>query len=247
MRIRQFVAVLSQSLPVCSHEPRGKGIAAKWMTRHQASTAVDFARAHFPALLASHSAVVASAMAVLASPTDSTEHSAWGDGPWHEDIVQFYSDAAALLAIPATPPLVFVLAAAICVLGTPACCSLRPSAAGTCICERSHLLTPAHMIVRQPRRGDALCTECPRCICPFCHLHCLLPSAHRGRSSLKCRLSGFAINEDNLPTVFPDGHVYCLEALTEPGAHALRRGCSLIDPSSGQFVHPGKLRIAFFL
>ena len=84
--------------------------------------AVAYARAHFPPLSGEYPQLVRQAMGALAlSPSKRASHPFFDEARWADVRDELREKHRALLLVPATPPLVFTIAAALTVLRTPKC------------------------------------------------------------------------------------------------------------------------------
>eukprot|EP00911_Craspedida_sp_UC1_P000464 UC1_evm3s351 len=149
--------------------------------------AVAHAGAHFPPHAARHLSDVQAAMVLLAVPSDTPcERYARLLNPtrWDDLAQLFRNNALALAALPKHGMLTYALQTGLAALKTPTCFER----------ERQHV-------------------DCPVCAPNLMPLAASLPRCVTVNSQLVCAVTGELMDEDNPPTMMPNGNVYSRGAL----------------------------------
>eukprot|EP01137_Pigoraptor_chileana_P011367 Opistho-2@62104 len=151
--------------------------------------AISYAKKFLAQNADTNMAEIQRAMALLAFSAD-TDHPVYKRlfdvNRWYALVDEFRHDSFVLNSLTTEPLLAITLQAGLSSLKTPMCF-----------------------------REDSKNPNCPVCMPALNDLAKELPSSHRVRSSLVCRITGKPINEDNPPMVLPNGYVYSQAALTD--------------------------------
>lgn len=149
--------------------------------------AVAYANRTFPAHAARHLSDIQTVMSLLVFTADTTcekyQHFFHADR-WSDLVQLFRNNTFALNSLPARSTLAFSLQAGLVVLKTPQCYA-------------------------EGGRN----VHCPVCSASLNPLAASLPRSNQLNSTLVCRISGALMNEDNPPTMLPNGYVYSRNAL----------------------------------
>jgi macrophage erythroblast attacher len=137
----------------------------------------------------------------------------YADSRWSMLTEMFRGDFFAFYGLPKESPLLLILQAGLAVLKTPSCN------------EKS-----------LPSKQQ---TSCPVCSGPFADISSALPISHRNNSRIVCQVTGMAIDENNPPIIFPNGHVYSAKGVAKvaggaQGKFVCPRTGKVFDVSEGR-------------
>lgn len=130
----------------------------------------------------------------------------YADSRWKMLAEMFRADFYALYGLPKESPLLLNLQAGLAVLKTPSC---------------------------NERSSFALERSCPVCSGPFAGISGALPISHRNNSRIVCQVTGSAIDENNPPIIFPNGHVYSAMGVAKVAGSAGAQG-KFVCPRTGK-------------
>lgn len=155
--------------------------------RGQRAEAVAFAHATFPAYAERHLGDIQTVMSLLVFTADTSCERYlhfFHEDRWSDLVRLFRNNTFALNSLPGQSTLTFSMQAGLAVLKSPQCFE----------------------------EGGAN-PHCPVCSEELNPLAAPLPHSNQIHSTLVCRISGALMNEDNPPTMLPNGYVYSLDAL----------------------------------
>lgn len=83
------------------------------------------------------------------------------------------------------------------------------------VCQLVSTVQAGLAALKTPQCAAGENTDCPACMPPLNHVAATLPSSHHENSTIVCRITGAVMDEDNPPTVLPNGTVYSRRACEE--------------------------------
>lgn len=153
------------------------------------SSAIAYARKHFPPFMEGNEREIEQAFALLAIPADTatTPYSVLYDKSRWNDIAELYEqENRSILGLPERPQLASLLLAGLSTLKTHQC---------------------------GKNKTGMFNVDCPVCSLPLSKITSRLPYSHHETSILVCPISGTIMDADNAPLALPNGHVYSQKAL----------------------------------
>lgn len=172
------------------------------------STAILYAKKHFPPFFDAQGANIEQAITLLAFPQETTLMPytwLYDLDRWKDISEQFDRDNRSLHGLPERSQLVSLIHTGLSTLKTPQC-------------------SPTDI-----KEMVAVNINCPVCTTPLSSIAQFVPFAHHETSLLVCPITGQIMDADNPPMVLPNGYVYSSKALDEMASSL---GGSVICPRS---------------